>query len=543
MTRNRRLSVILILLHIWAVLVIWKLGALQLLSGERYANYINRTSQITIDEIPRRGNILDREGRILAMSVSVPSICAYPPFIQDPEEVADILAPILKTDPEKLKIKMSADRQFAWLARQVEPAKGDVIFHKRIRGIGVRYEYRRIYPYGTMAGKILGTVGVDHQGLAGLEYIWNKHLAGERGKRIMLKDARRNDLDLNLLVREPVAGGDLKTSLDMVMQHFAEKEIRNALRISSFRAMSITAMDPRNGEIFAHAIYPASDPGSANTFFKNSEPDWLAKGVYEPGSTLKPLVAALALEYSLSDLDEIFHGYQGKIECNNKIIHDHEPFGDLSLEEAIVHSSNVIFAQLGLRLSPDSFHAGLIRMGFGSRTGIDLPGEESGILHAPEHWNINSPAYMALGQELAVTNAQLLKAYSALTGEGTAFTPHFNLDNNYAACSILSDRVVHMLRPVLREVTKSGTGTGASISLCSVAGKTGTAQKPFPGSGYAPGKYISSFIGWFPVNQPRIMILVMMDEPEGQFYGGEVAAPIFSRLANALCIAEKIYET
>ncbi|HPR63794.1 MAG TPA: penicillin-binding protein 2 [Thermoanaerobaculia bacterium] len=540
---RKRLIIFLACLSLWGAVILWRLADLQLLSGDQYANDVLKALQIEIEETPRRGMIYDREGRILAMSLTVPSICAYPPFIKDADDVASRLAPLLKERPENIRKSILSPRQFVWLARQVSPSTGDAIFRMKLRGVGIRYEYKRIYPHGLLAGKVLGTVGVDHHGLGGLEYAWDKQLSGVPGRRILLKDARRNDIDLNMLVTAPIEGRDLHTSIDAVIQHLAEKEAILAAGNTGCIDISITVMDPSNGEILAHALAPPTDPSTPATYTTNGHPDWLAKGVYEPGSTLKPMVASFAFEEHRVDPLELINGENGVFEYKGKRIRDHEPYGLITFEDALIHSSNVVFAKVGMRLTPERFYRRLQELGFGDRTGIDLPGEERGLFPRYEDWRENTPAYMALGQELAVTNAQLIQAYSALARDGSSVVPHFNRELAPIQRRIMDADHVARLKMILVEVTKRGTGMNAALAWAPVAGKTGTAQKPIPGQGYVLGKYVSSFIGWFPVEEPKYLILVMLNEPRGRFYGGDVAAPIFHRLADAICIRGEIHET
>ena len=529
---------------VWVVVIVWRLSVLQVLSGDRYTSDVNRISKITINEIPRRGKIYDRNGHILAMSISVPSICAYPPFIEDTERAASLIGPILNVPVDKLRAKMEAPRQFVWLARQVDSSLGDAVFHLGLKGIGIRYEFRRVYPYGALAGKVLGTVGVDQQGLAGLEYGWDSHLGGQVGERILLKDARRNDLDLNILVKEPRQGEDLHLSIDTIVQYFAEREARRGAEETMCDSIAISIMNPQSGEVLAHAVYPSSDPSSPSGFFRGEGANWLSSGVYEPGSTLKPFIACLAFEDECVGRDEYFSGNGGRVVCAGRTIRDHKVFEELTFAEALIQSSNVVFAQVGMRLEPGILADGLRRLGFGRKTGIDLPGEEEGILHATPTWQEATPAYMALGQEIAVTNAQLLRAYTALATDGVAVTPHFNRFLEAKREKILSGAILREVRPLLHHVTApDGTGHNAWIAWSTVAGKTGTAQKPTLGKGYEPGKVIASFVGWLPYDSPRYLLLVMVNEPKGRTYGSEVAAPIFSRLATSLCVAEEIRET
>lgn len=528
---------------IWGFLVTARLVSLQVLSGKDYENRINRVSRISISITPRRGKIIDRNGRILALSVSAPSVCAYPPFVSDPAGTAAALAPLLRMDEKKILDKLTRDSEFVWLARQVTESTGDTIFHKDLDGIGIRKEYRRVYPHGMMAGKILGTVGLDQQGLAALEYEWNSHLLGEPGTRVMLKDARRNGLDLNILLKEPVAGKDLRISLDAGFQFLAEREVERGFKEHECRTAVISIVNPWTGEILAHAQYPPSDPRSRRSFFKSSSPDWLATGVYEPGSTFKPVAAALALKHKLVVPSEMFSGGGGKIECAGRTIRDHEIFQNISFSDALIHSSNVVFAQVGMRLPRDIFYRDLVELGFGEKTGIDLPGENAGLLPELKQWRESSPAYMALGQELAVTNAQMIRVYSALATDGRAPVLHLHASRHRVRGRIFSPDQIRYLKETMLQVVQNGTGRRASVPWVSTAGKTGTAQKPLPGLGYVQGHYISSFIGWFPVHEPRYLILVMLDEPRGKFYGGEVAAPIFSRLTESICVAEEIVET
>jgi cell division protein FtsI/penicillin-binding protein 2 len=518
----------------------------QLVQGGRLQRMAQRQQLATIPLQPHRGRLLDRRGRLLAINVDAPSVYAVPSAIPDHHAFAARVAPVLGQSPDDVLRRLQVGRHFAWLARKVPAQTAERIKALGLVGqIGIRLEDRRSYPNGGLAAHLLGFVGIDSQGLAGVELAYDKILRGVAGEALAEQDGvGRILVETQRVVTPPQDGADLLLTIDQVIQHITERELDAAMVRTHARAGSVIVMDPRSGEILALAVRPAFDPNSGPA----ARPDlWLNRtvaSVYEPGSTFKVFTAAAALDTRAVSPDDTFLCNGSLRVPGGHVIREAvtKKLGPLTLAGIIKHSCNVGAAQVATRLGKPRFHEYIRAFGFGSPTGVDLPGELPGLVPPPSQWLGPGLQTIAFGQGVSVTPLQLLTAATALTNEGTVVRPHVvrgRRDREGRTTAVVGRMSVR--RPIepataaargkmMIGTVEGGTGRMAAIEGYAVAGKTGTAQKPVRG-GYDPDRYISSFLGFVPSRDPALAMLVILDEPLGAYFGGEVAAPVFREIA------------
>ncbi|WP_089718295.1 peptidoglycan D,D-transpeptidase FtsI family protein [Candidatus Entotheonella palauensis] len=492
---------------------------------------------------PERGEILDRHGRVLATSVAVPSVYAVPHEIEQPEQMASALTMLLKTSDTTLKRRLTSDASFVWLARQVSPSTATQLRERRLPGVDFVTEMRRYYPKHHLAGQLLGFVGLDGQGLGGVEYVYDQIL-GAAPRRVRLqRDAmgRRVRLSLNALPEQP-RGTDVHLTLDERLQHVAEKAISAQVEALEAKSGLVMMMNPHSGEMLAMASYPFFNP---NAFRDAAQQSWQRNRCItdpvEPGSTFKVVLAAAVLEERMIEPGETFFCEEGEARRGRRRLRDHHPYGDLSFEDVFAYSSNIGAVKIADRLTADVFYGYMKRFGFGQRTRIDLPGEHVGQLRPPRQWSKYSHDSLALGQEIAVTPIQLLRAFAAIANGGWLVQPrvmaYVKKDGERQASvpvprqRILSQRTTNRLTSILSSVVSYGTGQAAALEGYTAAGKTGTAQKIDPvRGGYSRDRVLVSFAGYAPAEAPQIVVLVMLDEPQRMRWGGTAAAPVFRQV-------------
>lgn len=495
---------------------------------------------------PRRGRLLDRWGRPLAVNVDAESVYAVPSRIEDREAFARAVAPALGQRPAEVAAHLRPDRHFAWLARKV-PTQVAAAVRARNLGdvVGFLPEARREYPNGTLAAHVLGFAGTDNQGLAGAELAFDRYLRGRPGLARVERDAMgRPRLETRAVVRGPTDGADVVLTIDQVIQHIAERELDRAVEETRAARGAVLVMDPQNGEILALAAAPRFDPGA----FQRARPaDWnnpVLSQIYEPGSTFKIILAAAALESGAVTEREIFTN-DGTLRVAGYTIREARgrTYPRQTLGEILRNSSNVGAAMVAERVGAARYHEVIRRFGFGAPTGIDLPGEAAGLVPPPEQWTGARLQTIGFGQGISATPLQILAAGAALARDGMTVRPRvlravrdpegraIEVTAPGAGRPAVSASVARRVMAMMEDTVRRGSGTQAVIEGYPVAGKTGTAQKPAPSGGYLPDAYVASFLGIVPVDRPRLVILVVLDEPKGQYFGGVVAAPVFRTIA------------
>jgi cell division protein FtsI (penicillin-binding protein 3) len=541
-TRALVLTGVLVAVH---VAVVIRLGHLQLLRKDELSRFAERQYSKAIPLKPPRGPILDRHGQVLAVSGAVESVFADPRRIPDRVELAARLAPWLRERPQEISERLASDRSFVWLKRKLPPSAVQPIRALGLPGIGVLPESLRFYPNRELAAQVLGFEGVDDRGLEGIELAYDRLLAGDAGLALVERDALGRDVSAEpRILKAPSPGQGLALTLDAAVQYITERELDTVWRQTGARAGMVLAMDPRTGEILAMAIRPTFNP---NAYQTATSEQWRNRAItdpFEPGSTFKAILAAAALEEGVARPDDRFYAEQGAIIIANRAIHDWKRYGWLSFREVLQFSSNVGAIKVGLALGRDRYYKHIQAFGFGSPTGLGLPGESRGQLRPPQRWSGLSLASMSIGQEVSVTALQMLAAFAAIANDGRLMQPQIVraiLDANghevrrfppQPVRQVVSPETAATLREILTAVVAQGTGHRAAVAGYAVAGKTGTAQKLDPVARvYSRKPGVLSFVGFVPAEDPRLAMLIMLDEPKTVAWGSEAAAPVFAAVA------------
>jgi cell division protein FtsI (penicillin-binding protein 3) len=482
----------------------------------------------------RRGTIVDRNGVELAVSEDAVTVFANPFLIEQPTVVAARLAPLLdRTEAELLELLADRDRGFVYLRRKLDPTRGAQVERLKLEGIGTVVEPRRQYPQGALASQLVGTVGTDNVGLAGLEQAYEERLHGSDGRRRVVKDALGKPVSL-VEIERARPGEDLRLTIDAAIQERTEAVLAGVGRTFQPRGATAVVMDPRTGEILALANWPrvdANDVGAAPGWARQNR---AVAAVYEPGSTFKAFTVAGALADRRvtpgTRLD-----LPPQLQVADRTIKEAHDRGavNLSVAEILAESSNVGSVLIGQRLGANRFDFWVRRFGFGRRTGIALPGESAGIVLRPEQYSGSSMGNMPIGQGIAVTPLQMAAGYGAIANGGILRQPHVVAGAQPPARRVIPPDVARATARMLEGVLgPGGTAEEAAVDGYVLAGKTGTAEKADPRGGYSKDKYVASFIGFAPARDPRLLVAVMVDEPRGQIYGGTVAAPAFEQIVS-----------
>ena len=540
-----RLIIVAGIAMLWALAVFFRLGYLQLVRHGDYLLRAQKQQQRTIDITPQRGTIFDRAGHPLAMSVPVKSAFAVPAEIGDLSMAAHLLSGIVNVPEDVLLQRFQASRGFAWVSRKLPPEKVEAVTALNLRGIYFQDENQRFYPKRDLAAHVLGFVDPDEHGLGGIEYEFDNLIRGKSEKIVVMADARQRWFDGSEAQRE--RGANVTLTLDEKIQYIAQRELAAAIATTRAQAGSVVVMNPNNGEILALANWPDFNPNTATASAPETRLNRSVSVAYEPGSTFKLITLAAALDQNAIRPDDIFDCEHGSIYFNGRRIHDHKPFGVLDVGQILAKSSDVGAIKIALQVGQPRFYEYIRAFGFGSQTGVDMPGESRGMLAKVDNWGATSIASISMGQEVAVTPVQLVSAVSAIANGGTYYKPHVIVDIRKGGKLVPRTGVLapgeprRVIRPDTAATLKhlmegvvliTGTGPLARLDGWTAAGKTGTAQKIDPNTGrYSPTNYIASFTGFAPVNNPAVTIMVSLDSPVGLHEGGQVSAPVFKRIA------------
>lgn len=542
--RRGRTRLFVLILAIWGAVVVGRLLQIQIAQGSRYRARAQRQQERRIEIAAQRGSILDREGRELAVSVEASSIYAIPEELQDPAAAAQALAPLLGMSVRDVSERLRSDKPFVWIRRQIDTDVAARVRALKLEGLHLITEPKRFFPKGHLSSSVLGYVGTDNVGLAGLEYLYDKTIRGQPGEIVALTDARRSrygEADA-ANSRPPKEGASLVLSLDSGIQFAAERELASAMNEHHAKSGSVVVLDPWNGEVLAMASAPDFDPNEFKQYPVESKRNRVIGDSYEPGSTFKIVTGALALENGLVSLDEVIDTGNGTIRVANTTISENERhrYGTLTLAGIFERSSNIGIIRVGLRLGPRRLYDGATSLGVGQSTGVDLPGENPGIFRPLDRWSALSNAEISMGQEVSLNALQLARLTAIVANGGYLVQPHLvtKIVEPGGATKpspvkepvrVLSEPTARSIARILVGVVERGTGIKAAIPGFSVAGKTGTAQKAGVG-GYQAGRYVPNFAGFAPADNPRCVAVVVLEEPQGKYYAAEVAAPLFSRV-------------
>ncbi len=531
---------------VWALAIVAQLFHLQILRHGFYVKEAQHQSDRTITVRARRGTIMDRNERPFAISVDAPSIYADPSAIRDPREATRALSRALgysAAEQKELLSLLRQDRSFVWIKRQVDPAVARAIRELRLEGVGFETESRRYYPKRELLSPVLGYVGLDSQGMAGLEYALDEDLKGREARVTVRLDAKRRPM--GEVDKPPTEGRKVTLTIDERIQHVTETALSEAIRDTGSVSGVAVVLDPRTGEVLAMSSLPSFNPNRFAAFPEKDRVNRAIADSYEPGSIFKIVTAATALKEGVVSPLEVIDCGNGFIEIAGTRINDHAVFSSLTFQNVIAKSSDIGVIRVAQRLGSEKFYTSVKAFGFGTRTGIGLPGESSGLLRNPKAWSALSLASMSFGQEVGVTAIQMASAAAVIANGGYWMRPYIvkrveepwgELVREYSPVAerkVLEPETADRVMGLLREVVISGTGRKARVEGFEVAGKTGTAQKIDASGRYSMVDHVASFVGFVPASRPALVVLVSLDTPKGDHNeGGDVAAPLFARIAN-----------
>ncbi|MFB3884414.1 MAG: penicillin-binding protein [Thermodesulfobacteriota bacterium] len=525
-------------------LIVGRMFQLQVLKKEQLYKLAAQQQLVQIPFVPKRGIIYDRNENELAVSIEVDSVYADPLRVVDANRTARDLAPILQIDRGELRQRLKNRRSFEWVQRKISSNEAEKIKALQLPGIHFLKENRRFYPNSQLAAQIIGFVGLDSKGLEGLEFQYNTLLNGINHVWTMGRDARGREILMGDPLPEPEDHHkNLFLTVDKNIQHVAETELSKAVQKWGAKGGMVIAMDPRTGKILAMASYPFFNP---NQFIQYQPKFWRNRAisdVFEPGSLFKVFLAAAALEEKLVRPSDSFFCENGAYTVYDRTIHDHSKHGWLTFQQILKVSSNIGASKVGEKMGKERFYKYICGFGFGEKTRVDLPGEGKGIVHHPRYWPPVALDTISFGQGISVTGIQLAVALSAIANGGFLMRPYVveKITNEKGEITqafqpevvrrVISEETAQKVTAMLKTTTeKGGTGEQAVPAGFEVAGKTGTAQKVEPLGGYSDHRFNSGFMGFAPANDPRLVLLVVIDEPRGESYGGTVAAPVFKAI-------------
>jgi cell division protein FtsI/penicillin-binding protein 2 len=533
------------LFMLWVVAIILRLYDLQIIQYVELLARADRQQQRTIEIAPKRGIIYDRNMHPLAMSLAVDSVYAVPSNIPDPSMEAKLLAPILNLDHKDLQTHFKTRNSFCWVKRKVTSQESARIRALNLQGIYFQKEMKRFYPDGDLAATVLGYVGMDDNGLGGVEYQYNKQIRGLPGKVLLSTDAKHRSFRSSEWRGEP--GKNVVLTIDDDVQYIAEKVLAQTVQKYHAAGGTVIVQNPHTGEILALANQPTFDPNNYQKYPPKDRTNRAIGWIYEPGSTFKSVTISSAIDDHLAKPTDLIDCQMGEIRLGGRIIHDvrdilpYERKGPLTVAQVLMYSSDVGAVKMALRLGEERFYRRILNYGFDAKTDVGLPGEEDGLLEPPRLWSGVSIGQLAIGQGVGVTPLQMARVYSAIANGGVMLQPRIVRDIGDGADDaapppsldrrIMSEKTAGVMKQMLAGVVQHGSGVAAQLAGYTSAGKTGTAQKVDAIGHYSHKDEVASFIGFAPVDKPAITILVVIDTPVGAIYGAEVAAPAWKSIA------------
>ena len=531
------------ILLVWFAAIIFRLVDLQIFQYGEFEARAQHQQQRTVEISPKRGIIYDRSGHELAMSINVDSGFAVPSEIPDLASTISLITRITKEDPREILAKCKASRSFCWVARKADAEVAERIKALNLKGIYFQKESKRFYPKRELAAHVLGYVGMDDEGLSGIEREYDDQLRGKPGRILIQVDARRKNF--SRLEKQPDPGENVVLTIDQNIQYIAERELDAAMQQTRAQAGTVVVSNPRTGEILALANRPTFNPNLTRRITPEALKDRAVSDVYEPGSTFKVVTISAALDEKITNPNEIFDCQMGSIVVNGMRIRDHKAYGLLTVSEVLADSSDVGAIKIALRLGEERFYKYIQAFGFGQQTGIELPGETRGLAKPLNRWSKVSIGAISMGQEIGISPLQLIGMVATIANDGVwvgprivattapaQSTPQTVVFQPAAQRRVLSPMTAAQMKQMMQGVVLHGTGPKAALEGYSVAGKTGTAQKVDPGThGYSRSNYVASFAGFTPINNPAIAVAVILDSARGLHQGGQIAAPVFQRVA------------
>ena len=541
---RRKCEAVFLIFFIFLLLCVGRLFFIQFFRSDYLTLIAKKQHNQLVELEPRRGAIYDCNLKAQAFNMSMDSLYAVPNVIKDKESVINQLLPILGLERSYLAERLSRKKSFIWLARKIPPEDSEAIKELNIKGLGFLKETKRIYPNSYLASHIIGFSGMDNIGLEGVERSFNKYLKGTPGWAIFLRDARLKKLDIWEKMVAPIDGMDLVLTIDEVIQYIAERELDKAFKNFHAKGASIVVMDPHTGRILAMANRPTYDLNDYSGVSKDALRNRAICDLFEPGSVFKIVTASAALEEKKVTEEDVFFCENGAYHVAGRTLHDHTSHGNLNFRQVIEESSNIGTVKVAQILGPDILYRYVRAFGFGSKSGIDLAGEISGIMIPVRSWSKSSIINIPIGQGVGVTALQLACAISTIANGGQLMKPYIidSVRDNQGRIikqnkpvlirKVISVDTAMRIKKILTGVIEEGTGKLAKVLGFSAAGKTGTAQKLEPNGTYSHNKFVASFIGFAPAEDPLLTIVVIVDEPHPYYFGGVVAAPVFQKVAS-----------
>ena len=543
--KKERIIFLFIIFIILFLSLIYRLYNIQVIQRNKFEAIAQQEHLTSFSIEGERGNIYDRNYKKLAVNINVQSLFAIPPKIVNPQQTARKISSILNLKVKDVLEKINQKKSFVWIERKLTETEVAEIKKLNLEGFDFLDESKRYYPKNYLASNLMGFVGIDNQGLEGLESFFDKDLKGLPGLAILERDATGGEVPLS--IKEATAhkdGHSIVLTIDEVIQYITEEALDKAFQKSKAKAGIAIVVEPKTGEILAMSTKPSYDPNYFNTYPRDLWRNRAITDAYEPGSTFKIITIATALEERVVNLNDRFNCI-GWTKYNGTVFHDIHVHGSQNLTDIVKNSCNIGVIQTGTRLDEKVFEKSIRRFGFGTLTEINLPGEINGLVRSVKDWSKISLASLSIGQEISVTPIQLIMAVSAIANRGTLMKPMIVkeiIDSKQNKIRVFKPKPVRQvvsvdtaltMTKILEQVVEDGTGTMAKLAGYQTAGKTGTAQKfDFSIGKYSKDKYSSWFVGYVPAENPELSILVLLDEPVGSYYGGTVAAPVFQEIAS-----------
>jgi len=543
---SARVRFVSIVLFILFVVIAIQLISLCYFRKDELEKVAKRQHNLVIEIEPKRGIVYDRNLKELASSIQVSSIYAAPRLMstEEKEGLVSSLSQILSLEPSFVRKRLSRDKLFIWIKRRVGEEEAKAIQNLRNPNLGSVPEYKRVYPNENLMGNVLGFCGIDNNGLEGMEMYYDSYLKGKKGYRYTKRDAMgREIVALERKLVPALNGYHLVLTIDQYIQYLAQKELEAACEKWNAKGGMALVMNPNDGSILAMASWPNYDPNNFRDALKDSKRNRIVTDFFEPGSVFKVVTVSSALNEKSVDLHETFNCEQGEYRVGGHTLHDVHPYGMLTLSEIVIKSSNIGTSKIAQKLGEDKLYEYIKRFGFGDKTEIGFPGEVRGIIRPPSKWSKTSMTAIPMGHEVTSTALQCLSALNVVANGGILYKPRlltevvddkgvqiFSNKTKWKR-AVIEPEVAANMRNILQKVVEEGTGKRARIEGIAVGGKTGTAQKVLEnGKGYSHSDFISSFIGFAPVDKPLLSMMVVLDDPGPKYYGGTVSAPVFKNV-------------
>ncbi len=532
-SRGRTSHIFALGIIVW-LLILSRLFFIQVIKGTEYKKIATKQHQQHIKLEAKRGIIYDRNGKALVINLPVESFFAIPESVKNPDQVAKAFSSS-GLGNDQIKRRLKERKRFVWLKRKVEVKESERIKRRRLEGVWTIDETKRYHLYGDLAEEVLGFTDIDNRGLAGVEYQYDRYLAGKDGKAIFQRDGHRNSYKIaEYPLQKPEDGKNLVLTIDVELQSIVEEELKRGIERTEADGGGAIFMNPKTGEILAMA-YCNKQEGLP---IRNK----IISDNFEPGSTFKIITAACALEEKVLEPQDSIFAENGEFRIGQRTIHDVKAYGWLTFKESVIYSSNIALSKIAMMVGPEKLYRYITDFGIGEKTGIDLPGEARGFIPSPKRWSDFVLSCIAFGQGISLTPLQLVCAYSAIANDGILMRPFvvkaildtnkdtLKLESPTPVRRVISKRTAHLLIDFMKGVVSFGTGRKAKMEGLSIGGKTGTAQKAKPGKrGYQKGSVIASFVGFFPAEDPQLVGLIILDSPKKEHLGGLTAAPVFKR--------------